>query len=135
MGDRGDIVEFDVLDQALPMPLTVGDSELADPSYVPMHNMGVDTMAQSRRHGSVRAYHDAGVFNDAETMSNSRLVGRSVWNTQWMLIIPAGTLHSDREEGLQRFINGALLPDGVTRDGNGVLDIKLFFQTYAYEGL
>jgi hypothetical protein len=135
LGDRSDLVEFDVLDQALPLPLTVGDTELADPSYIPLHNTGLDFMADPRRHGSIRAYHDAGVFNDAETMSNSRLVGRSVWNTQWMLIIPAGTLHSDRGEGLERFINGALLSDGVTRDGNGVKDIKLFFQTYAYEGL
>jgi hypothetical protein len=59
--------------------------------------------------------------------------GRSVWNTRWLLIIPAGTLHTDRNEGIQRFINGALRTDG-TRDGNGVSDIKIFFQTYAYSG-
>ncbi len=58
---------------------------------------------------------------------NSRLVGRSVWNTQWVLIIPAGTLNSDRDDALDRFINGA---DGT----NGVTDIKLHFKTYSYEG-
>ena len=47
--------------------------------------------------------------------------------------VPAGTLHADRNEGLQRFINGTLLPDG-SRDGNGVTDIKIFFQTYSYSG-
>jgi len=61
------------------------------------------------------------------------LIGRSVWNTRWLLIIPAGTLHTDRNEGIQRFIHGALRQDG-TRDGNGVSDIKIFFQTYAYSG-
>jgi RHS repeat-associated protein len=73
------------------------------------------------------------------------LIGRSVWNTRWLLIIPAGTLHNDRNEGIQRFINGALLhrrPTDGTRDGNGVsrhqvrllpdtLDLKIFFQTRA----
>ena len=48
-------------------------------------------------------------------------------------LIPAGNLLSDRDEGLQRFINGSLKPDG-TRDDNGVTDIKIFFQTYAYSG-
>ena len=67
-----------------------------------------------------------------ETINDSRLIGRSVWNSRWLLIIPAGTLHSDRNEGLERFINGALV--GNQRDGNGVSDIKLFFQTYAYSG-
>ena len=54
-------------------------------------------------------------------VSDSRLIGRSVWNTRWLLIIPAGTLHSDRQRALDTFING-------------VSDIKVFFQTYAYSG-
>jgi hypothetical protein len=49
-----------------------------------------------------------------------------------LLIIPAGTLHSDREEGLMRFIHGPLV--GGQRTGEGVSDIKIFFQTYAYSG-
>ena len=92
-----------------------------------------DTFADIRRFSSFRAYQDSGVFDPAETINDSRLIGRSVWNTRWLLIIPAGTLHTDRNEGIQRFINGALRADG-TRDGNGVSDIKLFFQTYAYSG-
>jgi hypothetical protein len=65
-------------------------------------------------------------------INDSRLIGRSVWNTRWLLIIPAGTLHTDRNEGLERFVNGALF--NGERDGNGVSDIKLFFHTYAYSG-
>ena len=68
-----------------------------------------------------------------ETVTDTRLIGRSVWNTRWLLIIPGGTLNNDRNEGIQRFINGGLRLDG-TRDGNGVSDIKIFFQTYAYSG-
>ena len=61
-------------------------------------------------------------------ISNSRLIGRSVWNTRWLLIIPAGTLNNDRSLGLDYFING------VSGDGNGVKDIKLLFKTYSYSG-
>ena len=85
-----------------------------------------------RRYASFRAYHDSGQFNADETIKNSRLIGRSVWNSQWLLIIPAGTLHSDRDEGLKRFIDGQLV--GEKRNGNGVSDIKIFFMTYAYPG-
>ena len=51
----------------------------------------------------------------------SRLVGRSVWNTRWLLIIPGGTFHYDADHGLDTFIEN-------------VKDIKLFFQTYAISG-
>ncbi len=84
------------------------------------------TWAQVRRYPSMRAYHDQG-FNEAEMTYNSRLVGRSVWNTRWLLIIPAGTLHYDRTKALDWFIGGAT-------GTNGVNDIKLFFQTYSMAG-
>ena len=50
-----------------------------------------------------------------------------------MLIIPGGTLLEDGNEGLERFIHGSEVFPGV-RDENGVKDIKIFFQTYAYSG-
>ena len=65
--------------------------------------------------------------------SDSRLIGRSVWNTRWLLVIPGGTMLFDPEEGLETFINGEPLAGG-DRDGNGVEDITFFFQTYAYSG-
>ena len=80
----------------------------------------------------MRAYHDSGQFVEAETHNNGRLIGRSAWNTQWMLIIPGSTLLSDPEEGIERFIHGALV--NGERDGNGIKDIKLFFQTYSISG-
>ena len=79
------------------------------------------TLAEIRQFSRFRAYHDSGVFNPAETISDSRLVGRSVWNTDWMLIIPGGTFLFDPDEGLETFIDS-------------VSDIKIFFQTYAYSG-
>jgi len=56
-----------------------------------------------------------------ELIYDSRLVGRSVWNTEWVMIIPGLMLNSDPDEGLDRFI------DQVT-------DIQLIFQTYGFSG-
>jgi len=127
------IREWRILDQALPVPFPLSAASLNNPAWTPINDSLSEDFAAIRRFGQFRAFHDSGNFNPAETISESRLIGRSVWNTRWLLIIPAGTLHTNRNEGIQRFINGALLPDG-TRDGNGVSDIKIFFQTYAYPG-
>ena len=59
-------------------------------------------------------------------------MGRSVWNSRWLLIIPGRTLLADPEEGVERFIHGASV-NGV-RNGNGIKDIKIFFQTYSING-
>ena len=125
--------EWRILDQALPVPFQLSAGALNDRSWIPINDSLSEDFSAIRRFGRFRAYHDSGNFNSAETVTDSRLIGRSVWNTRWLLIIPAGTLHTDRNEGIQRFINGALKPDG-SRDGNGVSDIKIFFQTYAYSG-
>ena len=56
---------------------------------------------------------------------DSRLIGRSVWNNEWILIIPGETLKgptlADKLAGLETFLNT-------------VSDVKLFFQTYSYPG-
>jgi hypothetical protein len=128
----GDIRQWKILDQALPVPFPLSTSSLNDPAWVPTDSLA-EQMAQIRLYPEFRAYTDSGNFDPSQAISNYRLIGRSVWNTRWLLIIPAGELSSDRNEAIQRFINGALLPNG-TRDGNGVTDIKIFFQTYAYSG-
>jgi hypothetical protein len=134
-GDTLATREWRVIDQKLPVPFPIGASDLADPAWIPLHDSLSDTYADVRRFSSYRAYHDSGAFSEAETVSDSRLIGRSVWNTEWMLVIPGGTLLFDGEEGLDRFIHGRLVPGSLDqRDGNGVSDIKLFFQTYGYSG-
>jgi hypothetical protein len=124
--------EWRIMDQLLPVPFPLSPTDLSSPTWIPLNDSLVGILGEIRKFPSFRAYHDSGSFNPVETISNSRLIGRSVWNTEWILIIPAGTLHSDRNEGLQRFINGQLV--GGVRDGNGVSDIKIFFQTYSYAG-
>ena len=125
--------EWNVVDQKIPVPLPVSQSNLRDPSWIPLRDSLNGTIAEIRRYSMFRAYHDSGFTTD-EMTSDSRLVGRSVWNTRWMIIIPGGTFLASGQEGLDTFIKGRVVPGGTARDGNGVKDIKLFFQTYAYSG-
>ncbi len=124
---------FVVLDQVLPVPFPIGESDLESPAWIPSVDSLAGNLVPIRRYGRFRAYHDSGEFTESEMQRDSRLIGRSVWNSKWVLIIPASTLNTNREEGLARFIHGRLV-NGV-RDGNGVSDIKLFFETYAFPRL
>jgi hypothetical protein len=120
-GSNLEIREWRVVDQKLPMPFPIGFSTLNDPTFIPIHDTLSDTFADIRRFSSFRAYHDGGFFNPAQTITDTRLIGRSVWNTDWMLIMPGGTFLADPDQGLDTFINS-------------VSDILIFFQTYAYSG-
>ena len=53
--------------------------------------------------------------------TSRRLVGRSVWNTGWKLVIPANTLLNNTSDGLSRFLRS-------------VRDIKLYVRSYSYSG-
>jgi len=114
--------EWNVVDQVIPIPIPAVNSALDQSRYIPLLDSLNDRIGTPRRFPSFRAYHDgSAAINMDELVLNTRLVGRSVWNTEWMLIIPGLTLNADPDEGLDRFI------DQVT-------DIKLVFQTYSYTG-
>ena len=125
--DSGELRVWQPVDQALPTPNGIGLDQLNDPDWTSFIDATSSGFWRIRRFPAMRAYHDAG-FKLSEMDYSSRLIGRSVWNTRWLLIIPAGTLHSDTEHAIEWFING------VNDDGNGVKDIKLMFQTYSYAG-
>jgi hypothetical protein len=120
-GNNLETREWRVVDQKIPVPFPIGFSSLNNAGWIPMNDSLSDTFADVRRFSSFRAFHDSGIFDPAETITDSRLIGRSVWNTDWMLIIPGGTFLFDPDEGLDTFISS-------------VSDIKIFFQTYAYSG-
>lgn len=126
--------EWNVVDQVIPVPLPIGESNLEEEDYMPAMDSLNEQMSQIRRIASFRAYHDAGTFDPSEFTTDSRLIGRSVWNSQWLLILPGGTLLNDGAEGIQRLIHGRIDPATGERDENGITDIKLSFQTYAYSG-
>lgn len=128
------IRSWSILDQALPIPYPLSNESWMRPDWnVRTDVLGGEFFAR-RRLPSMRAYHDSG-FDTSELVTNSRLIGRSVWNSRWLLIIPGGTLLADSDKGLEQFIRGReLSPGSGTYDGAGVKDIKLFFSTYSYSG-
>jgi hypothetical protein len=130
-----------ILDQRIPVPFPIGTTTLNDQTWSPQLDSLSDPIGDIRRHSSFRAYHDSGSLDSGQVTTESRAIARSVWNTRWMLIITGGTLLADADEGLNTFIYGrpapggsVVDPDGVARDGNGISDILIFFQTYALSG-
>ena len=120
-GDGMSTRRWRVVDQCLPVPYPIGASSFTDPSWIPMDDSLGGSFADLRHHAGFRAYPDSGEFDPSQAISDSRLIGRSVWNTDWMLIIPGGSLLNDPAAGLDAFVNS-------------VSDIKIFFQTYSYPG-
>jgi hypothetical protein len=70
---------------------------------------------------SFRAYPAGSSLAEDQLLAYDRLIGRSVWNTRWLLIIPGKTLLADADQGLDTFIDE-------------VSDIKLHIRTYAVSG-
>ncbi|HMO03121.1 MAG TPA: PA14 domain-containing protein [Kiritimatiellia bacterium] len=113
---------WNIVDQAVPVPIPAVSSQLDRSRFTPLLDSLNGRIGTPRRYSSFRAYHNAEAEVDYdELVFDSRLVGRSVWNTEWIMIIPGLTLNSDPDEGLDRFI------DQVT-------DINIIFQTYGFTG-
>ena len=110
-GRSNQILAYKVIDQVLPLPYQVGASELSDDDWLASFtglDGTVDSAATIRRHSTMRV--------GSETTS-TRLVGRSVWNDRWLLVIPAASLSSNRAQAFKTFING------LDSDADGVIDI------------
>ncbi|MEI7729603.1 MAG: PA14 domain-containing protein [Verrucomicrobiota bacterium] len=112
---------WQVLDQRIPVPLPSITSSLNDPTWKPLTDSLSAPFGETRQFSSFLAYGFAG--DDAGTMPtmDSRLVGRSVWNTRWLLIIPGATLGADANASLQTFVGS-------------LHDIKLVINTFAFSG-
>jgi hypothetical protein len=133
-GDNFEAREWQVVDQAVPVPFPLGSGDLEDYAWNPSDTLS-GSLTEIRRYARIPAFHFSEPFDDSQVTSDSRLVGRSVWNRRWMIIIPGGTFLNDPNEGLDTFIQGKRIPGGGTaRDGDGIDDIRIFFKTYAYSG-
>lgn len=134
--------KFLVFDQKIPVPFPIGATDLTDPAWSPLIDNQGGSPVEIRRYDALRAYLDKPILPQDELTYSSRAVGRSVWNTKWMLIIPGGTMLGDGDEAINRFIYGKRIsgggrtidPNGVPRDGAGISDVRILFQTYAYSG-
>mgnify|MGYP007029166803 FL=1 len=119
-GDGSTVRTWSVRDQAIPMPFNIGGSKFATASTWSAANSLTEAFTL-RQHQAFRAVPDGTVFNSGTGFSNARLVGRSVWNSKWKLIIPGNTLLSDPNQGIQVFIDT-------------VKDIKVYLQSYSTAG-
>ncbi len=123
LGDGSELRVWQVHDHALPLPFNIGDTAFSDVEYWNAAASLTEPFFQPRKHQAFRAVNNPEFFfsNHPEDFTNSRLVGRSVWNTQWKLVIPGQALLADPIEGLDRFIRS-------------VTDIQLYLKTYSYAG-
>ncbi len=138
VGDPDTVLSWKIVDQTIPAPFAIGSTKLDDPDWTPLLNGnsgGNDVGARIRKHPSFRAYY-GGKYDEPgnDSLDCTRLIGRSAWNTKWLLIIPAGAMNSDREAALAAFIGGV----DQNRDGKleyeGVSDIKIGLKTYSTSG-
>ena len=78
-----------------------------------------------------------GSADDADR-ANTRLIGRSAWNTRWVLILPAGQMlggsAENRQTALDVFIHGADTDHDGQIDVSPVTDIELGLKTYSHAG-
>ena len=115
-GSGRKLVKWNVVDQVLPLPYPIGSTQLDDAFWISSFS-GLDgtsdSVATIRRHSTLRA--------GGDDFKSTRLVGRSVWNDRWILVIPASTLNRNRERALETFING-------------VKDIKIGIKAYSRSG-
>jgi hypothetical protein len=127
---------WDVLDQAIPVPFPSVDSFLDQPGYRPSIDSLLEPEGSMRRFSSFLAhgYTDTSRIDESSMTWDSRLVGRSVWNDEWLLIIPGSSLGADSTEAIRTFVEGSLLIDNTRNFRSAVSDIKIFFRTYGYSG-
>lgn len=122
---------WQVEDVTVPLPFNIGGATDAMVNLWHSADWLTEPLFGLRRHQPFRPVATATVFNPnlfgvggslmPSAYTNRRLIGRSVWNTQWKLVIPGNTLLNDPNEGLDRFIRT-------------VQDIRLHFITYSYSG-
>ena len=131
LGDVSTIRTWNVDDLTIPLPFNISAADFsATPFYTSADSLS-EPLFSVRKHQAFRPVSTTSVFNTSiygangalqpSQYTNKRLIGRSVWNSKWKLVIPGKTLLADPKQGLDRFIAS-------------VTDVKLYFITYSYSG-
>jgi hypothetical protein len=124
MGDTGEIRSWQVVDQALPLPYNLGASAFNTTQFFGPNDTFAERPWVTRKHQAFRMVADPTLLEGADlptVFTNARLIGRSVWNSQWKIVIPANTLLNNEQQGLNNF-------------AAQVQDILLFIRTYSNSG-
>ena len=132
LGDTSTVRTWSVDDVAIPLPFNIGGSgysntalwqsadSLSEPLFAIRKHQAFRPVSSSAVFGTLVVYWTGGELERSQ-YTNTRLLGRSAWNSRWKIVIPGKTLLNDPDEGIERFLNA-------------VHDIKLFFHTYSYSG-
>lgn len=124
LGDTGDIRSWQVVDQALPLPYNLGASDFNTTQFFGPNDTFAERPWVIRKHQAFRMVADPSIYEDGSlptVYTNARLIGRSVWNSQWKIVIPAITLLGNEQQGMNNF-------------AASVKDIQLFLRTYSNSG-
>jgi hypothetical protein len=123
LGDTNTVRSWAVHDQALPLPYNLGAANFNSNQFFNANGTLSEQPWILRKHQPFRPVENPTFFYSSvpAEFTNSRLIGRSVWNGQWKLVIPAITLLQDEQLGLNNFVKS-------------VKDIQLFLRTYSHSG-
>ncbi len=132
LGDASGIRSWMVDDVAIPMPFNIGASDFSTANLYQSSDSLTEPLFMTRKHQAFRPVSDANLFSPniyagpsgglaRSQYTSNRLVGRSVWNSQWKIVIPGKTLLNNPDEGLDRLLKT-------------LSDIKIHLVTYSYSG-
>ena len=131
LGDTTGVRTWNVDDVTIPMPYNIGGSSYSSQPFYTSANSLTEPLFAVRGNQAFRPVSSTVAFNTSiygangalqpSQFTNRRLIGRSIWNSKWKLVIPGRTMLADPNAGLARFVNS-------------VKDVKLYFITYSYAG-
>jgi hypothetical protein len=123
LGDTNTLRSWSVHDQALPLPYNLGGTAFNGMQFFNANGTLSEQPWILRKHQAFRPVDDPAFFYSSmpQEFTSSRLIGRSVWNTTWKIVIPAYSLLENEQDGLNRFTAT-------------VRDIQLFLRTYSNAG-
>ena len=123
LGDTNTLRSWTVHDQALPLPYNLGASAFNTTNFFDANGTLSEQPWILRKHQAFRPVSDPAFFYSSipTEFTNTRLVGRSVWNGRWKIVIPAYTLLENEQDALNRFVAS-------------VTDIQLFLRSYSNSG-
>ncbi|MBI1842398.1 MAG: hypothetical protein HYR88_16295, partial [Verrucomicrobia bacterium] len=130
LGDTSEVRTWSVNDVAIPLPFNIGGSEFSSAQLYQSSDSLSEAPFVIRKHQSFRPVSSASLFDPViyagsalkrSQWTNNRLIGRSVWNSKWKLVIPGDTLLNNPNEGIERLLRT-------------LNDVKLHFVTYSYSG-
>ena len=109
LGDSNNLRSWNVADVSVPLPFNIGASEFSSKRYWQSSDSLSEDLFAVRKHQAFRAVATVDSFqqmtHSMDNYTNNRLIGRSVWNTKWKLVIPGRSLLNDPDEGINRFVN------------------------------